>query len=481
MTKDSGRLWGGRFDEGPDEAFKRFDCSFGFDRRLLPYELAIDRVWAQALADAGVLARNDVTQLQAAIEEIGRKAESEPAWLDQSEAEDLHGFVEEQLILRLGPLGAKIHTGRSRSELIVADLRMFVKDAARAVRGSVVRLVAALADQAERHMGLPMAGMTHLQHAQPVLFSHFLLGHAEAFERDAGRLDAAAHRADACPLGAGAFAGTTLPIDRQKIAWELGFERITANSQDAVGDRDFALEYLFALAALSLHLSRLAEDCILLASAEFGYLVLPDAYSTGSSMMPQKKNPDAWELIRGKCGRVTGALVSLLVTLKGLAGGYQRDLQEDKEPLFDAHDQILAAAEVAAGALAATGVNDERMKQAAEDPALLATEAADYLAGRGVPFRDAHEIVGALVREGERAGVPWTRLPLEVVQKFSPAFEADWQRAVTLEAALERRAVPGGTAPSAVRAGLENCRAWLRAQERKRPAEARPATAGQRR
>jgi argininosuccinate lyase len=475
VTKEKGRLWGGRFEGGPNEAFKRFDCSFGFDRRLLPYELAVDRAWARALADAGVLTQAEAGQLTAALDEIARRIEADPAWLDQSEAEDLHGFVEAELIERLGPLGAKLHTGRSRSELIVADLRLFVKDAAAAVRQNVVRLVGALADQAERHLAVPMAGMTHLQHAQPVLFSHFLLGHAEAFERDAERLDAATRRADSCPLGAGAFAGSTFPIDREEIARELGFARITANSQDAVGDRDFALEYLFALATLALHLSRLAEDFILLASAEFGYLVLPDAYSTGSSMMPQKKNPDAWELIRGKTGRVIGALLSLMVTLKGLAAGYQRDLQEDKEPLFDAHDQTLAAVEIAADAVAATGVNAERMRLAAADPALLATEAADYLVGRGVPFREAHEIVGALVREGERRGRAWTQLPLDVVRQFSPAFEPDWQRAVTLESALARRAVPGGTAPSAVRAGLENCRAWLRAR-----AQADPGSEGRR-
>ncbi|HEV2388653.1 MAG TPA: argininosuccinate lyase [Candidatus Acidoferrales bacterium] len=466
MSAEKGRLWGGRFRDAPDKTFARFDCSFGFDRRLLPYELAVDRAWTRALADADVLTAAEAERLREALDDIGRRAEADPGWLDGVSAEDVHGFVEAVLIEQLGPLGAKLHTGRSRSELIVADFRLFVKDAAAATRRAVVRLVAALSNQAERHLGLPMAGQTHLQHAQPILFSHFLLAHAEAFQRDAERLAAAARRADVCPLGAGAFAGCTFPIDREKLARELGFARMTANSIDAVGDRDFALEYLFALAALALHLSRLAEDFILMASSEFGYLLLSDAYSTGSSMMPQKKNPDAWELIRGKTGRVIGALVALLATTKGLPAGYMRDLQEDKEPVFDAHDQMLAAAEVAAGAVAATGVNEERMRLAAADPALLATEAADYLVKRGVPFRQAHEIVGALVREGERTGRPWTELPLDAVRKFSPAFAPDWRRAVTLEAALERRAVPGGTAPQAVRAALENCRAWLREHER---------------
>jgi argininosuccinate lyase len=464
VTTEKGWQWGGRFDAGPNEAFRRFDCSFGFDRRLLPYELAVDKCWAQALAEVGVLTREEAEKTVGALDEISQRIRSDPGWLDRVDAEDLHGFVEAELIEKLGPLGAKLHTGRSRSDLVVTDFRLFVKDAAAAVRGQVVQLIGALADQAEKHFGLPMAGMTHLQHAQPILFSHFLLSHAEAFERDAERLADAAHRADACPLGAGAFAGSTLPIDRAKLARAIGFTRVTANSIDAVGDRDFALEYLFALAVLALHLSRLAEDFVLLATAEFGYLILPDAYSTGSSMMPQKKNPDAWELIRGKTGRVTGALVSLLMTLKGLPAGYQRDLQEDKEPLFAAHDQMLAAAEVAAGAVAATGVNADRMRKAAADPALLATEAADYLVKRGVPFRQAHQIVGALVKEAECRGQPWTDLPIEVMRQFSPAFEPDWEREVTLGAALDRRSLVGGTGPSPVRAGLENCRAWLREQ-----------------
>jgi argininosuccinate lyase len=461
VTTGKGKLWGGRFEGDPDEAFRRFDCSFGFDRRLLPYELAVDRAWAHALVGAGVLTAEEAGRIEAALEEIVRRVESEPGWLDSVEAEDLHGFVEAQLVERLGALGSKLHAGRSRSELIVADLRLFVKDAAAELRRLIVRLVGVLADQAERQFGVPMAGLTHLQHAQPILFSHLLLSHAEALRRDAERLASAARSADVCPLGAGAFAGSTLAIDRRKLARELGFRSVTANSIDAVGSRDFALEYLFALVLLALDLSRLAEDFILLASAEFGYLILPDAYSTGSSMMPQKKNPDAWELIRGKTGRVTGSFVSVVVTTKGLPSSYQRDLQEDKEPLFDAHDQVSAAAEVAAGAVAATGVNTERMRQVAADPALLATDAADYLVARGVPFRQAHEIIGALVKEGERRGQAWNQLPLDVMRKLSPVFEPDWQEAVTFEAALERRSLEGGTGPASVRAQIESCRRWL--------------------
>ncbi len=466
MTGGTGRLWGGRFEGASDETFRRFDCSFGFDRRLLPYELAVDRAWADALVDVGVLTGEEAARITAVLEEIGRQIEAEPGWLDRVEAEDLHGFVEAQLVERLGALGAKLHAGRSRSELIVADLRLFVKDAAADLQRHAARLVAALTDQAERHFGVPMAGLTHLQHAQPILFSHLLLAHAEAFRRDAERLSAAGRSADLSPLGAGAFAGSTLAIDRAKLAQALGFSGITANSIDAVGSRHFALEYLFAIELLALDLSRLAEDFILLASAEFGYLVLPDAYSTGSSMMPQKKNPDAWELIRGKSGRITGALVSLVVATKGLPSSYQRDLQEDKEPIFDATDQASAATEVAAGAVAATGIDAERMRKAAADPTLLATDAADYLVARGVPFREAHEIIGALVKEGERRGEAWNQLPLEVMRQFSPAFEPGWQHAVTVEAALERRSLAGGTGPAAVRAEIESCRCWLSEQSK---------------
>jgi argininosuccinate lyase len=300
--------------------------------------------------------------------------------------------------------------------------------------------------------------MTHMQHAQPILFSHFLLAHAEAFFADVERLDAAANAADDCPMGSGALAGCAFPVDRAAIARELGFARITANSLDAVSRRDFALDYLYALAVLATRLSRLAEDFVLFATPEFGFLLLPDEFSTGSSLMPQKKNPDAWELIRGRTGRITAALFSLFTTLKGLPTGYQRDLQEDKEPVFAAHDQTLEIVRVAAGAVAATRVNVVRLREAASDPALLATEIADYLVWRGIPFRQAHEIVGKVVREGEREEKSLTELPLEKLKTFSPAFGPDLAATLTVEAALERRSVPGGTSPAAVRAAIAECR-----------------------
>src|SRR6202051_4756062 len=384
------RLWGGRFERAPNAGFDAFQGSFAFDRRLLPYELAVDRAWAKGLQGAGILTAEEVRQTLAALDRIGDRAQKDKAWLDSSDAEDVHHFVEKALVEELSALGWKLHTGRSRNELAATDFRLFVKEAAGQIKTAIADLMVAFVALAKANLHLPMAGMTHMQHAQPILLSHFLLAHAEAFLRDIPRLESAAASADACPMGSGALAGCSFPIDREAIARELGFSRITANSLDAVSDRDFALDYLFALAVISTHLSRLAEDFVLFASQEFGYVVLPDEFSTGSSLMPQKKNPDAWELIRGKTGRVTASLHTLLTMLKGLPSSYQRDLQEDKEPVFAAHDQAIAMLTVAAGAVAATRPNEARMREAASDPALLATEAAHYLVRRGAPFPPAH-------------------------------------------------------------------------------------------
>ncbi len=416
------RLWGGRFEHEPNAQFDAFQRSFVFDRRLLPYEMAVDRAWAKALEPIGIFTATEVKQTLSALDKIAERAKTDPAWLESfgATAEDVHHFVEKALVEELGPLGWKLHTGRSRNEHV------------------------------------PMAGMTHMQHAQPILLSHFLLAHAEAFTRDITRLQHAAASADACPMGSGALAGNSFAIDRNAIARELGFSRITANSLDAVSDRDFALDYLFALTGIATHLSRLAEDFVIFASQEFSYAILPDEFSTGSSLMPQKKNPDAWELIRGKTGRITGALLGLLTTLKGLPTSYQRDLQEDKETLFSAHDQVSGMLAIATGAISATKFNAERLKSAASNPALLATEAADYLVRKGVPFRQAHDIVGKVLREAEKQNVSWTALPLETLKKISPAFEADAARVLSLDAALAAKKVPGGTAPESVCDAIAN-------------------------
>jgi argininosuccinate lyase len=450
------RLWGGRFDREPDKQFDAFQRSFAFDRRLLPYELAVDRAWAKALRSVGILTATELHDTLLALENIAKELSNDPSFLEGSAAEDVHHFVESALVHELGALGWKLHTGRSRNELVATDFRLFVMDAAEKNQSAIFELLSAFLEQAKTNFGVPMAGMTHMQHAQPILLSHFLLAHAEAFSRDLARLQHAAETADACPMGSGALAGNSFGIDRTAVAGELGFSRITANSLDAVSDRDFALDYLFALAGIATHLSRLAEDFVIFASQEFAYVILPDEYSTGSSLMPQKKNPDSWELIRGKTGRITAALLSLLTTLKGLPSSYQRDLQEDKEALFSAHDQVADMLAVATGALATTKFNAERMRAAASNPVLLATEAADYLVHKGMPFRQAHDIVGKVLREAEKHNVPWTSLPLETLKKIAPEFEADFAASASLDAALASKKVPGGTAPESVRAAISD-------------------------
>jgi argininosuccinate lyase len=457
------RLWGGRFEREPNARFDAFQRSFAFDRRLLPYEIAVDRAWAKALEPIGIFSATEVKQTLAALDKISDRAKSDPAWVDSfgATAEDVHHFVEKALVEELGPLGWKLHTGRSRNELVATDFRLFVIDATAEIQLGLTALLNTLLLQAKAKLGVPMAGMTHMQHAQPILLSHFLLAHAEAFSRDITRLQSAAASADACPMGSGALAGNSFGIDRHSISRELGFTKITANSLDAVGDRDFALDYLFALTGIATHLSRLAEDFVLFASQEFSYVILPDEFSTGSSLMPQKKNPDSWELIRGKTGRITGALVALLTTLKGLPTSYQRDLQEDKESLFAAHDQVADMLFVATGAIAGTQFREDRLRAAASNPALLATEAADYLVHKGVPFRQAHDIVGKVLREAEKQNVSWTALPLDALKRISPAFDSDFSKGLTLAAALASKDIPGGTSPESVRAAIADLESRL--------------------
>src|SRR5580693_8162333 len=450
------KMWGGRFERPPDASFYEFERSWRFDRRMLPQELALDRAWARAIAAAGILTEEEAERIIAALDEIGTRAKSDKAWLDASNAEDVHHFAESALIEKLGPLGAKLHTGRSRNEMVATEFRMYVKDAALEIQRAIAALARATAGQAEKTMGVPMPGTTHMQHAQPLLLSHWLLAHGEAYVRDAERLKSAAASADLCPLGSGALAGCAFPLDRKALARDLGFSGITANSLDAVSDRDFALEFLFALTTLAMHLSRLAEDMVLFATPEFGFIELPDEFSTGSSLMPQKKNPDAWELIRGKTGRIYGSLFALLTTFKGLPSSYQRDLQEDKEALFAAHDQALAMTQIAAATLAATKFNETRLREAAQDPALVATELADYLVTFGVPFREAHEIVGKVLRAAEQEGKSIREMPMERLKEFSPAFGPSLDTALTLESALARRGIQGGTAPGAVRSALQD-------------------------
>jgi len=462
------RLWGGRFERAPNELFDAFQNSFAFDCRFLPYEIAVDRAWAQALQRAGILTEGEVTQTLAALDKIAQRAERDPMWLADSAAEDVHHFIEKALVEELGPVGWKLHTGRSRNELVATDFRLFIKDAVADSRDSLIALIHTCLEQAKSNLGLPMAGMTHMQHAQPILLSHFLLAHAEAFSRDLARLQSAAVSADACPMGSGALAGCSFAIDRNAIARDLGFSRITPNSLDAVSDRDFALDYLFAISGIATHLSRLAEDFVLFASQEFSYVILPDEYSTGSSLMPQKKNPDSWELLRGKTGRITAALFSLFTTLKGLPTSYQRDLQEDKEALFAAHDQINQMLIVATGALGKSKCREDRLRAAAGNPALVATDAADYLVRRGIPFRQAHDLVGKVLREAEQQGVPWPQLSLQELQKLSPQIDKGFLESPSIENAINSKNVPGGTAENSVRAAIAQLEQKL-AQLEKQP------------
>jgi argininosuccinate lyase len=454
--RKDGKLWGGRFERAPDARFDAFQRSFAFDRRLLPYEIAVDRAWAKALEPIGIFTATEVKQTLAALDEIAARAESDPAWVESfgADAEDVHHFVEKALVEELGPLGWKLHTGRSRNELVATDFRLFVMDGCSEIQVAVGNLLHALSRQAETTVELPMAGMTHMQHAQPIVLAHFFLAHAEAFLRDLRRLRLAAESADACPMGSGALAGNSFGIDRRAVADELGFSGITENSLDAVSDRDFALDYLFALSGIATHLSRLAEDFVIFASQEFAYVILPDEFSTGSSLMPQKKNPDCWELIRGKTGRVNAALVGLLTVLKGLPSSYQRDLQEDKEALFSAHDQVAEMLLIASGAVCGTKFNEAKLRSVAANPLLLATEAADYLVRRGIPFRQAHDIVGKVLKEAEQQQKRWTELSTRELQAFSPAFEDDFKKSLTIEAALAAKNVPGGTAPESVRSAI---------------------------
>jgi argininosuccinate lyase len=448
------RLWGGRFDKAPDELFDAFQNSFAFDCRLLPYEIAVDRAWAKALQRVGILTETEVRQTVEALDKISERADRDPMWLADSAAEDVHHFVEKALVEELGPVGWKLHTGRSRNELVATDFRLFIIDAVAETRNSLTALLESFLEQVKSNLGVPMAGMTHMQHAQPILLSHFLMAHAEAFSRDLTRLQNAAASADACPMGSGALAGCSFAIDRDAIARDLGFSRTTSNSLDGVSDRDFALDYLYAISGIATHLSRLSEDFVLFASQEFSYVVLPDEYSTGSSLMPQKKNPDSWELLRGKTGRITAALFGLFTTMKGLPTSYQRDLQEDKEALFAAHDQINQMLIVAAGALAKSKFREDRLRAAASNPALFATDAADYLVRHGVPFRRAHDLVGKVLREAEKQGRPWPQLSLQDVQKIAPEIDEGFLKSPSIENAINSKSVPGGTAENSVRAAV---------------------------
>ena len=459
---DEPHLWSGRFDDAPDEEVFRFQASFGFDRRLFDDDVEGSLAWAEALAAAGVLSAADAGAIREALVEIRQRGRDDPAFVAGPD-EDVHAFVERQLVDRLGDVGRRLHTGRSRNEQVSLDLRLYLRRRLPELQRAVVALVAALADRAAAAGQAIMPAYTHLRRAQPILTAHFLLAHAAAFQRDHARLEAARGEADAMPLGSGAVAGTSYAVDTAALARRLGFSRVAANSIDAAADRDFVASTLHACALTMVHVSRLAEDLIIFSGEEFGYFELHDRVATGSSLMPQKKNPDPLELVRGKSGRVIGHLTGWLATMKGLPSGYNKDLQEDKEAVFDAEDQVLGSLRATAAVVESLESRPER-SAAAAGGMLLATDVADYLVDRGVPFRRAHEIVGGIVRDLLAQGREFESLAPEEWRGYDSRFAADTGARITSRASVGRRRTPQSTRPEAVERALAAVRAWAGAQ-----------------
>jgi argininosuccinate lyase len=457
------RLWGGRFEGGPADALTRLSVSVHFDWRLVPYDLLASRAHARVLHRANLLTEDELRRMLGALDDLERACktgEFRPTVAD----EDVHTALERGLLERLGTLGGKLRAGRSRNDQVATDLRLYLRDHVRHIVSRLVELETALMSQAEEHAETAAPGMTHLQHAQPVSFGHQLLAHVHAFARDIERLRDWDKRAAVSPLGSGALAGSSLPLDPQAVARELGFDSAAPNSMDAVADRDFAAEFLFDAAMIGMHLSRLGEEIVLWASQEFRWIEMDDAYSTGSSIMPQKKNPDVAELARGKSGRLIGNLVALLTTLKGLPLTYNRDLQEDKEPVFDSVDTLLLVLPAVAGLVATMRVNTAKMEASAPDGFALATDLAELLVRRGVVFREAHEAVGHLVVWCQVNDKTFDELTDEELAKVSPHFTPDSREVLSVPGALAARKAHGGTAPDRVRDQLTELREVVDAQ-----------------
>jgi argininosuccinate lyase len=454
------RVWSG-FQKSTDPKFERWQRSFRFDRRLLGEELLASRAHARALKTAGMLSSAELISIFEGLGRIEKDAASSLQALEDGEAEDIHHFVEKQLVACIGDTGYKLHSGRSRNEQIATDLRLYVRSAIDQIRAELNACLEALIEKGDRSGSAVMPAYTHLQRAEPVLVAHWLLAYVEMFSRDLERLADCRKRVNICPLGSGAVAGTTLPLDRDAMAAELGFAYATANSIDATADRDFVLEFVNTLSLLALHLSRWAEELILFASQEFHFVRLPDAYSTGSSAMPQKKNPDLLELTRGKVGRITGDAVALLTTLKGLPLAYNKDLQETQQPLFDATETILALLPLVTAFVNEVEFNYARMQQAAQSGFMNAWAAATYLVRRGVPFRLAHDQVGKAVALSIEKNCELGELPLEKLQELNPAFKQDFYSCLSLESVLALHDVSGGTAPAHVRQAIAAARQKL--------------------
>ena len=453
------RLWGGRFTGPTDELMWAFNRSLDVDRRLAQQDVRGSIAYARALGRASALAEAEVTGI---VHGLGLVADelSDGSFVFVEGDEDIHTAVERRLGELIGELAGKLHTGRSRNDQVATDVRLYLLAALDELRALIVQAQAATVGQAERHLDVLMPGYTHLQPAQPVRFSHWLMSFFWMLQRDRERLDEVRARASSCPLGAGALAGNAYGIDREALAQELGFDRVSENSMDAVADRDMMLDTLYWGAALGAHLSRLAEDLIIYSSAAYGFVRLDERYTTGSSIMPQKRNPDSLELVRGKSGRLAGNLMRLLMVVKGIPSTYDKDLQEDKEPLFDTLDTLTMLLPIVAGVIATLEVRPEAMRAALED-GLLATDLADYMVKRGIPFRQAHALVGRAVRAAEEAGVGLRTLPLATYQEISTVFGDDLYAALDMEASVEARNVTGGTARQAVAAQIAQARDLL--------------------
>ena len=455
----STKLWGGRFSDALDPLMEEFNASIGFDWRLWQADIRGSQAYARALARAGLLTEDEAARIVSGLERVADEWRAD-GFVIQEGDEDIHTANERRLTELIGPVAGKLHTGRSRNDQVATDLRLWLREELLARAQQVRTLIEVAADRAESEIDLLMPGYTHLQPAQPTRWSHWLLSHAWAWQRDAQRLQDLLPRVNLLPLGNGALAGNPFPIDRDWLAQELGFAAPTPNSLDGVSDRDFVAEALFWATMTMLHISRWAEDLIIYSSREFGFVTLADAYSTGSSLMPQKKNPDSLELLRGKAGRVFGDMSGLLMTLKGLPSTYNKDLQEDKEPLFDAMESLAGALPIAAGALATLTVNGGRMAEALV-PEMLATDLAEYLVRKGVPFRETHHVAGAAVALAESEGIALTGLSLAALRSLHPAFDEDVAEIWSYERSVEQRDVRGGSSRRAVREQITTLRQWL--------------------
>ncbi len=450
-------MWKGRFAQETSALVQRYGESVSFDWRLYPHDIAGSIAHSKGLLKAGILTADEQGQIEAGLLQI--RAEIEKGDFEFKESlEDVHMNIEAELTRRIGPAGAKLHTARSRNDQVATDVRLFCRTSIDALNELVRAMQAALIECAERGGGVVMPGYTHLQRGQPVLFAHHLLAYVEMLARDSARLTDCRQRLNVMPLGSGALAGSTIILDREFVAQQLGFDSVSQNSMDAVSDRDFIAELLFAISLVGVHLSRLSEDVILWASAEFGFVRLSDAHTTGSSLMPQKKNPDVAELTRGKSARLIGNLMSILTLLKGLPMTYNRDLQEDKEPLFDSIDTLSLALEVFTEMISGMDVNPTATTAAASDPMLLATDLADYLVNHGVPFRQAHEVIGKLVAYSIEKSRSFGEMTLEEFQQFSPAFGADVTACLNLETAMRARKGIGAPSPENVKVQLARWR-----------------------